>query len=138
MLNGFSKTIDLIHRSMDAESVRRDVIANNLANAEVPNFKRSELNFESALKQALESEERKPVIELLRTDPRHISNYMPLDYRDVRPRRVLDYLTQSKANGNNVDPEQEFNLLVQNQMRYMLMAQSANYEFEQISNVLRG
>jgi flagellar basal-body rod protein FlgB len=122
---------------MDGEMVRREVHANNLANAEVPNFKRSEVNFESALRQALESEDRRPVVELKRTDPRHISNYHPIDYREVRPRRVLDYLTQTKANGNNVDPEAEFNILVENQMRYMLLTQSMAFEFGQINSVLR-
>jgi flagellar basal-body rod protein FlgB len=108
-----------------------------LANAEVPNFKRSEVNFESALKAALESEERRPRVELRRSAPAHISNHRPLDYRSVEPRRVLDYLTQTKANGNNVDAETEFNLLVQNQMRYMLLSQAATHEFGQINSVLR-
>ena len=137
MVNTFSKTVDLIHRTMDAETIRREVYANNLANAEVPNFKRSEVNFESALKAALESEERRPRVELTRSAPAHISNHRPLDYRSVEPRRTLDYLTQTKANGNNVDAETEFNLLVQNQMRYMLLSQAASYEFGQISSVLR-
>ncbi|MDR2480791.1 MAG: flagellar basal body rod protein FlgB [Spirochaetaceae bacterium] len=137
MINNFSKTVDLLHRSLDAETVRREVIANNLANAEVKDFKRSSVSFESALKQALESEKYRPEVEMIRTDERHLSNFQPLDYRDVRPRRVLDYLTQSKANGNNVDPEEEFNLLVQNQMRYTLFAQSVAFEFGQINNALR-
>ncbi|GMO49814.1 MAG: flagellar basal body rod protein FlgB [Termitinemataceae bacterium] len=138
MMNNFSKTVDLLHRSLDAQSVRRDVIANNLANAEVPNFKRSDLNFEASLKKALDSEKQKPVIELKTSDPRHISNYKPQDYRDVEPRRALDYLTQSKNNGNNVDAEVEVNLLVQNQLMYQLLAQSVQHEFEQVNSVVRG
>jgi flagellar basal-body rod protein FlgB len=137
LVNNFSKTIDLIHRSLDAETVRREVIANNMANAEVPNFKRSEVNFESSLRRALESEQQKPVVEMTRNDPRHLSNFQPADYRDVRPRRTLDYLTQSKANGNNVDAEKEFQLLVENQIKYMLLTQSAAFEFRQVSTALR-
>jgi len=41
---------------MDASLIRRDVISNNIANADVPNFKRSVVNFESELKRALNSE----------------------------------------------------------------------------------
>ncbi|MDR0409457.1 MAG: flagellar basal body rod protein FlgB [Spirochaetaceae bacterium] len=136
-MNNFSKTIDLLHRALDAQTIRRDVLANNLANAEVPNFKRSELNFESALKRALDSEKQKPLIELKRTDPRHISNWNPLDWRDVKPRRVLDYVSVSKNNGNNVDAEQEVQRLVENQMMYYLLAQSTAFEFSQVNNVLR-
>jgi flagellar basal-body rod protein FlgB len=136
-LNGFSKTIDLIHRTLDARTVRGTVIANNIANAEVPNFKRQEVNFESELRRALDSEAQKPVVELARTDSRHISNYNPKDYRDVEPRRVLDYLTTTKNNGNNVDAEQELQLWVQNQMMYSLLANSASFHFNQVNSALR-
>jgi flagellar basal-body rod protein FlgB len=136
-MNSFSKTVDLLHRALDAQTIRRDVLANNLANAEVPNFKRSELNFESELKRVLDAEKQKPVVELTRTDPRHISNWNPPDWRDVKPRRVLDYVSTSKNNGNNVDAEQEVQRLVENQMMYYLLAQSAAFEFSQVNSVLR-
>ena len=136
--NNFSKTIDLLHRGLSTASLREAVIANNLANADVPNFKRTEVNFESELKRALDTEKQKPILELRLTDPAHIPNWRPRDYQEVTPRRVLDYLTQSDNNGNNVDAEEEFNLLLKNQLRYMLMAQSASFEFGQINMVLRG
>jgi flagellar basal-body rod protein FlgB len=122
---------------MDAETIRREVIANNLANAEVPNFKRSEVNFESELKKALDSQKKKPALELLRTDPLHFSNVVERDYREVRPRINLDYLSTVKANGNNVDPDEEVQLLVQNQMKYNLLAQAVAFEFSQAASVLR-
>ncbi|MDR1148538.1 MAG: flagellar basal body rod protein FlgB [Spirochaetaceae bacterium] len=136
-MHSFSKTVDLLHRALDAQTIRRDVLANNLANAEVPNFKRSELNFESELKRVLDAEKQKPVVELARTDPRHISNWNPPDWRDLKPRRALDYVSTSKNNGNNVDAEQEVQRLVENQMMYYLLAQSAAFEFSQVNSVLR-
>jgi flagellar basal-body rod protein FlgB len=104
----------------------------------VPNFKRTEVNFESELKRALDTEKYKPALELTLTHEKHIPNWRPRDYQDVKPRRVLDYLTQSDNNGNNVDQEEEFNLLLKNQLRYMLLAQSAAFEFGQVNMVLRG
>ncbi|MDR2028215.1 MAG: flagellar basal body rod protein FlgB [Treponema sp.] len=135
--NNFSKTVDLVHRAMDANLIRRNVIANNLANAEVPNFKRSDVNFESELKRALETEKQRPALELTLTNPKHIPNWRERDYRDVKPRRVLDYVSTSKNNGNNVDPEQEIMLALENQLTYTLMAQAVTFEFSQISMVLR-
>jgi flagellar basal-body rod protein FlgB len=136
-LNTFSKTVDLLHRAMDASLIRRDVIANNMANAGVPNFKRSEVNFESELKKALNTEEQKPPLELKLTDPRHIPNWREQDYRDVEPRRVVDYLSTSRNNGNNVDADQEVMLALENQMAYTLMAQSQAFEFAQVELALR-
>ena len=136
--NSFTKTIDLLHRGLSTSALRESVYANNLANADVPNFKRTEVNFEAELKRALDTEKQKPAIDLRLTHPKHIPDWEPRDYQEVKPRRVLDYLTQSDNNGNNVEAEEEFNLLLKNQLRYMLMAQSANFEFGQISMILRG
>ncbi|QQO07411.1 flagellar basal body rod protein FlgB [Breznakiella homolactica] len=135
--NNFSKTIDITHRAMDASLIRRDVIANNMANAQVPNFKRSDLNFESELKRALDSEKQKPALELTLTDSKHIPNWRARNYQDVQPRRVLDYTSTYNNNGNNVDPEQEVMLALENQLMYTLLAQAQSFEFNQISMVLR-
>jgi len=136
--NTFSKTVDLLHRELSASALRESVYSNNLANANVPNFKRTEVNFESELGRALETEKQRPALELKLTNPNHISDWQPRDYQEVKPRRVLDYLTQANNNGNNVNPEEEFNLLLKNQLRYMLLANSVNFEFGQVNLVLRG
>jgi len=137
-MNTFARTVDVLHRSMDASVVRRSVIANNFANANVPNFKRSNVNFESELKRALDSEKQKPALELTMTHPKHIPNHKDRDYRDVQIRRVLDYTSAYNNNGNNVDPEQEINAALENYMSYMLYAQSIDHEFSQINQILRG
>ncbi|MDR1867161.1 MAG: flagellar basal body rod protein FlgB [Treponema sp.] len=137
METSFSKTVDLIHRSLDAQSIRRDIIANNVANADVPNFKRSDLSFESELKRALDREKEKPLLALERTDPRHFSNVPESNYKEVRPRRVLDYVSTSNNNGNNVDPEQEFMRALENQLAYILLVQAETFEFSQVESVLR-
>jgi flagellar basal-body rod protein FlgB len=136
-MNTFQKTVDILHRAMSASVVRRAVIANNMANANVPNFKRSMVNFESELKRALDTEKQKPAIELTQTHPKHFSNYKARDYRDVQVRRVLDYTSTYNNNGNNVDPEQETALSLENQMSYTLLAKSMDFEFGQIRQAMR-
>jgi flagellar basal-body rod protein FlgB len=136
-MNTFVKTVDLLQRAMGANSVRRSVIANNMANVGVPNFKRSVVNFESELKRVLETEKQKPALELNQTHPLHFSNFKERDYRDVQIRRVLDYTSTYNNNGNNVDPEQEFMAALENQMTYSMLAQAASFEFSQINQVLR-
>ena len=136
-MNTFAKTVDLLHRAMDANLTRRSVIANNMANANVPNFKRSIVNFESELKRALDSEQQRPALELTLTHPKHIPNWKERDYRDVQIRRVLDYTSTYNNNGNNVDPEQEFNDALVNQMSYYLLTSATDFEFSQINRALR-
>ncbi|MDR1971574.1 MAG: flagellar basal body rod protein FlgB [Treponema sp.] len=135
--NNFEKTVDLLHRAMDANLIRRDVIAHNMTNVGVPNYKRQIVNFESELKRALDTEKNRPALELTRTDERHLPAWRERDYRDVKPRRVLDYTTTYNNNGNNVDPEQELMGALENQMTYTLLAQAAAFEFGQVSRALR-
>ncbi len=132
----FAKTVDLLKRGMDIAVLRRNVIANNLANAETPNFKRTVVNFESELRRALESEKLRSPRQFI-TDSRHIPFHQPVDYKTVRPRLVLDYLSTAKNNGNNVDIEEEGMLALENQLLYQTMAQAIASEFNRVNLVLR-
>ena len=134
---GFGRQVDLLQRSMDTSLLRQNVIANNIANANTPNFKRSVVNFESRLAYALESENRQPRFREALTDERHIPFHERVDYRDVRPRRVLDFATTAKNNGNNVDVEVESMNLLNNQLSYQMMTRSVADSFARINLVLQ-
>jgi flagellar basal-body rod protein FlgB len=134
--NSFGKTIDILHRTMDVSLLRRNVIADNVANADTPNFKRSDINFEAELKRALEANKSRK-LEAKLTHERHVSFNRNVDYRNVGPRRVLDYLTTTDNNGNNVDLENESMALLQNQLRYELMTTLVANKYSQINSVLR-
>ena len=56
---------------------------------------------------------------------------------DFQPRRVLDYLTEAKNNGNNVDIEQEGMDSLNNQLIYTTLAQVISSEFQRVNIVLR-
>ncbi len=136
--SSFGKQIDILHRTMDAAVFRHGVISDNIANSDTPNFKRSVVNFESELKRALDSEKLVQFPALL-TDKRHISfsRSRPKDYRTVLPKRVWDYLTTAKNNGNNVDIEQESMDLLQNQLLYTTLAPVISSEINRVNIVLR-
>ena len=136
--NSFGQTVDILHRSMDVAMLRQDVIADNIANADTPNFKRSFVNFESQLKAALDSEDTPRPLQAAMSRDRHVPFSQPVDYRDVRPQRQLDYLTTADNNGNNVDIEVESMNFLNNQLLYTLMTNSVNQQFQRINMVVRG
>lgn len=137
-MNSFTRSVDLLSRAMDVNSLRYQVSANNIANAEVPNYKRQEVNFESELKKAFESEkDTGHRFNLTRTDDRHIQLDEPYDYRDVEPRRVTDWTTTANANGNNVDAESEAMNIMKIQLNYRLLAQLENFEFSQVKTAMK-
>ena len=131
MMNGFSRTVDILHRALDASALRYQITAHNLANAEVPNF-------ESELKKAFESEKTdKDIARLVTSDERHIKNETFIDYRTVEPRRITDYWSTVKANGNNVDAEQEAMNVLKTQMSYQMLTQMENFQFSQMKVILK-
>ncbi len=137
-MNSFTRTTDLLHRALDVSTLRYSTAANNLSNSEVPNFKRTDINFESELKRALDSETNaKGQFQLATSDEKHIKSDGVIDYRTVDPRRVLDYTTTAKANGNNVDPEQEAMNLLRIQLNYQMLTQLQSFEFAQANSVLK-
>ena len=121
----FGKTVDILHRGMDVAVLRRQVISDNIANADVPNFKRSTVNSRPRSRRPSSPRSGAPPPDG-DDRSRHIASFAPSDYRRVEPRRVLDYLTTSKNNGNNVDAEQEMMDSLTNQLSYTLQAQAIN------------
>ena len=137
-INSFQKTVDLLHRALDVNALRYTVSANNLANSEIPDFKRTSVNFETELKHALDSEKRAAgQFQLTVTDSGHIKSDGVIDYRSVSPRRVLDYTTTAKANGNNVDAEEEAMTILKIQMQYQLLSQMTGFQYSQVQSVLK-
>ncbi len=133
----FGRQLDILHRTMDVSMMRQNVIANNIANANTPNFKRSEVSFESELRDALSNSNRSGGFQERRTHEQHISFSRSTEYRDVRPRRMLDVMSTAKNNGNNVDIEVESMDLLNNQLMYQLMTRSVADSFARINLVLR-
>ena len=137
-MNSFVNNVDLLQRALDVQSLRYQVTANNIANSEVPNYKRQQVNFESELKRAYESiENEHNSFKMQTSDSRHIQSSVPKDWRSVEPRRTTDWYSTSKANGNNVDAEEEAMNIVQIQMQYRLLTQLENFEFSQINTAMK-
>ncbi|HUX50563.1 MAG TPA: flagellar basal body rod protein FlgB [Spirochaetia bacterium] len=135
--NSFGKTVDVMQRLMDVSVLRQDVIANNIANADTPNFKASYIDFESSLKAALDSEKQRSTFRPWLTNSRDIPFNQSIDYRTVMPRKYLDWQTTTQNNGNNVDIEEQAMLQLNNQLSYTLMSQSVRDMFNNVNIVLR-
>ncbi|MBN2403608.1 MAG: flagellar basal body rod protein FlgB [Spirochaetes bacterium] len=129
---------NLMEKALDVESLRRKVIANNVANVDVPHFKRSEVNFESELRRVI-TEQRNPDNRLpaILTNERHIPFYIPREIESVKPRINLDYNTTARNDGNNVDIEKEIVDSAKNQLRYNAYITMLNNSYRNLKNVMR-
>jgi flagellar basal-body rod protein FlgB len=134
--SAFMKTQDILQRSLSVSTIRQEVIADNIANADTPHFKRREVAFESELNRALRSYDPNPFPAAM-THNRHIPFYRPKDYREVKPIVYLDYVTTYRNDGNNVDIDREMVDARRNAMLYTAMARRVSDNFQLLSMVMR-
>jgi len=113
-----SPVLDALKDALNAASLRQQVIANNIANADTPGFKRSDVNFAGVLAEALGRGNQLP---LLTDDPRDMGGAPSL--ADLVPPVVTDYSTSGQADGNNVDMDAEQADMAANTLYYETAAQ---------------
>lgn len=140
MLYGINTAYDqkmkMMEMSLDATSVRREVIADNIANADTPFFKRSEVSFESQLQRAVESESE-PEFPAIMTDPKHIAFDEKIDYRKVQPKISVEYDTNFRNDKNNVDIDKEMSEATKNAMQYNALLESYSRNLKVLDMVMR-
>lgn len=109
----------VLQKSLDALAVQHEVISDNLANIDTPNFKRSVVSFQDKLKSALEANPPSP---LWRTNPMHMPIPQPVSLDNFKPDITTINETIGRNDGNNVDLEMESGLLAENNLLYNSLA----------------
>lgn len=130
------KLLDIIKRTLNAVVIRHNVIADNIANADTPGFRRAEVSFESQLKRALDSE-KSPKYPTKMTHEKHIPFEEKIDYRTVRPRITIDFDTFYRNDKNGIDIDKEMVDFTKNAMRYNLLIEMYNRNIKKVETVIR-
>lgn len=129
-----SKTHILLNKAMDVGTLRNDVIADNIANADTPKFKRREVIFEEKMKKALEGTTDQLGLNL--TNSRHIQ--MEGNNMDIEPEvRVLEDLT-FRNDENNVDIDNEMAKMTKNKINYDAVSRSMSNEIRLLRMAITG
>lgn len=121
--------IDVLNKAADSKVLRNELLANNIANADTPGYKRKELEFEDHLYRAIESAGSEND-----TLTRKIHNV------DLSEARMIIYADNSdlsyRIDENNVDESVEQAELAANQIQYNALIDSMTHEFSRIKSVL--
>jgi len=115
----FIDPMTVLQKSMDALAIQHEVIANNLANIDTPNFKRSEVSFQDKLKNILTKDEPSA---LWRTNVKHFPIAQKVSLDDFKPTITTITDTIGRNDGNNVDLEMESAKLAENNLLYNSLA----------------
>ena len=111
-----SPMFDYMPRAMTAANMRQEVIANNIANVNTPNFRKSNLEFENLLAREIYGEEPDGKLKMARTHDKHLP-YKPREFH-AEPTIIQDNSTVMRVDDNNVDIDIEMANLAKNQLYY--------------------
>lgn len=116
---------NVLQKAADASWYRNDVIANNIANVDTPNYKRKDVQFETYLITSLSGGDSLD------------SNISAADLDELQPTTYVDQSNLSyRLDGNNVDINTESAELAKNQLRYYTLIDSMSQEFNRLKTVL--
>lgn len=115
------KTVNQLQQALGGASQRHAVLSNNLANANTPGFKRSDVTITSAFAAEFGSKLQRQGTS--RTHPNHLPFKRDTD---VTWRIVQDNSTTMRNDGNNVDPDREMALVAENQLYYQSLVEAVS------------
>uniref|UniRef100_UPI003FEF9FFE flagellar basal body rod protein FlgB n=1 Tax=Lachnospira sp. TaxID=2049031 RepID=UPI003FEF9FFE len=130
MSSGMFGYVNVLKAAADASWTREEVLTNNIANVDTPNYKRQDVDFTTYLNSALS-----------RTNggssslTNRVNN---INYNDVAIRTYTDNSTLLyRTDGNNVDLSTENVELAAEQINYNALIDSMNNEFSRFKAVLK-
>ena len=105
-LSGSDSVFGVLSAALDGLALRQQVIADNIANVDTPNFRATTVDFESSLRDAVASgDPARAGVSTVATD------------------------TPVGPNGNNVDLRKEMLAATQTQFQYQLMTRAVSDQF---------
>ena len=118
--------VNVLGKAADASWTRNDILANNIANADTPGFKRKYVQFETYLKNAVAG-----------TDSLN-ETVANIDLNELTCTTYTDQANLSyRYDGNNVDINTENVELAKNQLKYYTLMNSMSQEFSRLKSALR-
>lgn len=117
-----NQTIRALATSLNMRETRNKLITSNIANAETPGYKAKRLEFESALRNAIDLDKTRS---MYATDERHF-NVGGGGIESVQPEIIDDPNGIVAEDGNTVDRDDEMARMAQNKILYDASIQMLN------------
>lgn len=117
--------VNVLQKAAGASWTRNDILANNIANVDTPNFKRKDVQFETYLMSSLSGGDSLD------------ANIAEMDLDELQPTTYVDQANLSyRLDGNNVDINTESAELAKNQLKYYTLLDSMSQEFSRLKSAM--
>ncbi|MDD2913793.1 MAG: flagellar basal body rod protein FlgB [Gallionella sp.] len=134
MVNKLDNLLNFHQTALNLRAARQELLASNIANADTPNYKAKDIDFASALQNALAG--TSPELPVVQTSPMHFGGNTgdtilgsPVRYRVP---------VQPSADGNTVDMDVERAQFVDNALRYEASVNFAGGKLKDMLAVIQG
>jgi flagellar basal-body rod protein FlgB len=125
----FDSSFEGIHRNLDLRKKRSEAILSNVANAETPGYRASDVNFAGELDRAFSRNST----EIVKTSNKH----MDLLTSEGQAHLIPDLSGATRPDGNNVDIDVQMARLAENSGKYNSSANLIRKKFEIIRQAIR-
>jgi flagellar basal-body rod protein FlgB len=122
--------INFYEQVLSLRAQRQQLLASNIANADTPNYKAVDIDFNSAMQSALQ--QVNPA-ELKLTSSSHLPNTGTIGNADIKERASK----QNSLDGNTVDMDVERAQFTENALQYEAAITLINNQFKNIASVIQ-
>ncbi len=127
MIIDFSN-IDRLVKELDVKVLKTELISSNIANIDTPGYKAKDLKFDHYLQESMDD------LNLKTTNPKHIRDESSV----VEGNLIVENSKPGRADGNNVNVEEEMLKLVKNNIDYNITVQLLSKSIARIKNAIEG
>lgn len=139
MLNKLDAALSFHQNALRVRSQRQEIIAANIANADTPNYKARDIDFKSAMQQALgqSAQASSTANGLNKTSDLHL-NATPSNNAAGPNEPLFRPIIQGSVDGNSVDMDVERNQFVDNGLRYEASLNMINGQIKKMLTAIQG
>lgn len=134
MWQKLDRSTSLMIKGMDGAALRQQILSNNIANVDTPNFKAQDVNFYSQLKGMMDEPMPMGGVGLARTNAGHLPGLLPTS--SPSPFRVYQTDGQVRPDGNNVNIDVESAKVAENNIYYGTLATSVARKYQTIARAI--
>ncbi len=132
---GLGSTVDMLANAISGADLEHAAISNNIANVNTPNYERQSVSFKDALSAAIGEPAQGDDLPLMTNDDRQFGDAsgtpQPFD-----PQVQVDTTDQMRADGSNVDVDQEMAQLSENSGYSQTMSQLLQVQFARLREAI--
>ncbi|ADY54985.1 flagellar basal-body rod protein FlgB [Syntrophobotulus glycolicus DSM 8271] len=125
-----TRVLNILEGGLDGLSLRNKVLADNIANVDTPNFKKSDVNFEAVLQEAIGEDQALPM-------KMSLPGHLPGVGASAGTVVLQDNSTTIRNDGNNVDVDLEMSKVAENTLHYNALAQALISQFTMLKQAMR-